>query len=192
MRIVCFMREESMVKAKKIKLQKRSVPDARVHEGLSLPAGAGGSGHIGFKNTADLKEKYFVRTGRLARVPFVLRMLVLFFAQFIFTFVLYSRMAEGILLNQPLIAALFGLLLLAFTVPTFFSQLSLGIRRCHDTNRSAAYIALPLSCYYGAFFFPLLGLGEAGTFAQFAAFIAYAALAFMKGSVGANKYGNAD
>ena len=69
MRIVCFMREESMVKAKKIKLQKRSVPDARVHEGLSLPAGAGGSGHIGFKNTADLKAKYFVRTGRLGRVP---------------------------------------------------------------------------------------------------------------------------
>lgn len=67
-----------MVKAKKIKLQKRSVPDARVHEGLSLPAGAGGSGYIGFKNTADLKAKYFVRTGRLGRVPFVLRMLVLF------------------------------------------------------------------------------------------------------------------
>lgn len=67
-----------MAKSKKIKLQKRSAASARLQKGLSLPAGAGGDGYLGFRDMADLKCKYFVRTGNLARLPFALRMLVLF------------------------------------------------------------------------------------------------------------------
>ena len=69
-----------MATGKKIKLQKRSTPLTRTREGLSLPEGAGNSGYIGFQNAQDLKEKYFVRTGRLGRMPFALRMFVLFVA----------------------------------------------------------------------------------------------------------------
>ena len=89
-----------MAKGKKIKLQKRSTPLTRTREGLSLPEGAGNSGYIGFQNAQDLKEKYFVRTGRLGRMPFALRMFVLFVAQFMFTFILYNRIVEGIILGQ--------------------------------------------------------------------------------------------
>lgn len=58
-----------MAKSKKIKLQKRSAASARLQKGLSLPAGAGGDGYLGFRDMADLKCKYFVRTGNLARLP---------------------------------------------------------------------------------------------------------------------------
>ena len=115
-----------MAKGKKIKLQKRSTPLTRTREGLSLPEGAGNSGYIGFQNAQDLKEKYFVRTGRLGRMPFALRMFVLFVAQFMFTFILYNRIVEGIILGQLWICALFGILLILFTVPTVMSQISLG------------------------------------------------------------------
>lgn len=103
-----------MAKGKKIKLQKRSTPLTRTREGLSLPEGAGNSGYIGFQNAQDLKEKYFVRTGRLGRMPFALRMFVLFVAQFMFTFILYNRIVEGIILGQLWICALFGILLILF------------------------------------------------------------------------------
>ena len=116
-----------MAKGKKIKLQKRSTPLTRTREGLSLPEGAGNSGYIGFQNAQDLKEKYFVRTGRLGRMPFALRMFVLFVAQFMFTFILYNRIVEGIILGQLWICALFGILLILFTdnsykFPFFYCQ----------------------------------------------------------------------
>ena len=170
-----------MAKSKKIKLQKRSAASARLQKGLSLPAGAGGDGYLGFRDMADLKCKYFVRTGNLARLPFALRMLVLFFAQFIFTFVLYSRMAEGILLNRPFVAAFFGILLILFPIPTVMSQISLGVRRCHDIGRSGVFFAFPFICYCSGFILPILGMAQAANFAQLAALITYAGLTFMKG-----------
>lgn len=169
-----------MAKGKKIKLQKRSTPLTRTRAGLSLPEGAGNSGYIGFQNAQDLKEKYFVRTGRLGRVPFALRMFVLFVAQFMFTFILYNRIVEGIILGQLWICALFGILLILFTVPTVMSQISLGIRRCRDTGRSGAYFIFPYICYCGGFVFPILGFHGATTMAWVAAFILYAVLALMK------------
>ena len=95
-----------MAKGKKIKLQKRSTPLTRTREGLSLPEGAGNSGYIGFKRTG-LERKIFCAYRTFGQNALALRMFVLFVAQFMFTFILYNRIVEGIILGQLWICALF-------------------------------------------------------------------------------------
>ena len=73
-----------MAKHKKIQLKKRSGPAARIHRGLSMPVGPGSdSSTLSFRSLAELKAKYFVFTGRLPRRSFIMRTLVLMFAQLI-------------------------------------------------------------------------------------------------------------
>ena len=84
-----------MAKHKKIQLKKRSGPAARIHRGLSMPVGPGSdSSTLSFRSLAELKAKYFVFTGRLPRRSFIMRTLVLMFAQLMFSAILYSRFAE--------------------------------------------------------------------------------------------------
>ena len=79
MHVVGSYTEESMAKGKKIKLQKRSTPLTRTREGLSLPEGAGNSGYIGFSKRTGLERKNILCVPDvLGRMPFALRMFVLF------------------------------------------------------------------------------------------------------------------
>lgn len=125
---------------KKLKLEKRSHQSARIHKGLEMPVGMGSEDSIlGFRNGKELKEKYFAFQGRIARRPFIMRTLLLIVAQFMFTFILYSKIVESIIIHRTDFAWGFGILLIVLTIPTVWSQLSLGWRRCHDMNKGGAF-----------------------------------------------------
>ena len=76
----------------KIKLKKRSRQSARIHRGFAMPVGPGSENSlVSFRDFADLKAKYFRFTGRIQRRPFIFRTLILMFAQFMFSIILYSN-----------------------------------------------------------------------------------------------------
>ena len=85
----------------KIKLKKRSRQSARIHRGFAMPVGPGSENSlVSFRDFADLKAKYFRFTGRIQRRPFIFRTLILMFAQFMFSIILYSKIVESILINH--------------------------------------------------------------------------------------------
>ena len=149
-----------MAKHKKIQLKKRSGPAARIHRGLSMPVGPGSdSSTLSFRSLAELKAKYFVFTGRLPRRSFIMRTLVLMFAQLMFSAILYSRFAEAVLINRMDYAAVFGIIFVLLSIPVIWSQLSLGdapLSR-HEQAGSLVYHSLcllsgqlhPADCRHG-------------------------------------------
>ena len=140
-----------MAKHKKIQLKKRSGPAARIHRGLSMPVGPGSdSSTLSFRSLAELKAKYFVFTGRLPRRSFIMRTLVLMFAQLMFSAILYSRFAEAVLINRMDYAAVFGIIFVLLSIPVIWSQLSLGVRRCHDMNSRELCLSFPLPVIWPA------------------------------------------
>ena len=148
-----------MAKHKKIQLKKRSGPAARIHRGLSMPVGPGSdSSTLSFRSLAELKAKYFVFTGRLP--------LVLMFAQLMFSAILYSRFAEAVLINRMDYAAVFGIIFVLLSIPVIWSQLSLGVRRCHDMNKQGALFIIPFACYLASYVLPIAGMDTAATAAQ--------------------------
>lgn len=181
-----------MARNKKIQLKRRSGPSARIHRGLSMPVGPGSeSSTVSFRSLAELKAKYFVLTGRLARRPFIMRTLILMFAQFMFSIILYSRMVEAILVQKPEFAVLFGIIFIILTIPAVWSQISLGVRRCHDMNRQGALFIIPFACYLASYIAHVLGWSTVADVVQGLAGIFYLALFFIKGNAADNVYGPA-
>ena len=179
-----------MAQNKKIKLKKRSGPAARIHRGLAMPVGPGSeSSIVSFRSLAELKAKYFVFTGRLARRPFIFRTLILMFAQFMFSAILYSRFVEAILIGRSDYAAVFAVIFIILTIPAIWSQLSLGMRRCHDMNKQGALFIIPFACYLCSYIFPILGWATAATAAQSIMAVSYLGFCTVKGTAGDNAYG---
>ena len=113
-------------------------------------------------------------------------------AQFMFTFILYRKLAEAITIVRSDFAALFGLLLVVLTIPTVWSELSLGWRRCHDINKSGALFIIPYLCYLGSFLGPILGLDSTVAMAvQSIMAVTYLGLFYVRGTEGDNAYGPA-
>ena len=188
-----MLEEIGMAHNKKMKLQKRSRQSARIHRGFEMPVGMGSEDSIlGFRTSKELKEKYFYFHGRVARRPFLMRTILLMIAQFMFTFILYLKLAEAITIGRSDFAALFGLLLVVLTIPTVWSELSLGWRRCHDINKSGALFIIPYLCYLGSFLGPILGLDSPVAMAvQSIMAVTYLGLFYVRGTEGDNASGPA-
>ncbi len=181
-----------MTRNKKIQLKRRSGASARIHRGLSMPVGPGSDNStVSFRSLAELKAKYFVLTGRLARRPFIMRTLILMFAQFMFSVILYSRIVEAILVKKPEFAVVFGIIFIILTIPAVWSQISLGVRRCHDMNRQGALFIIPFACYLASYVAPILGWSTVADVVQGLAGIFYLALFCIKGNAADNVYGPA-
>lgn len=175
---------------KKLKLQKRSRQSARIHKGLEMPVGMGSEDSIlGFRNSKELKGKYFSFKGRIARRPFAMRLLLLIVAQFMFTFILYSKIVESIIIQRLDFAWGFGILLLVLTIPTVWSQLSLGWRRFHDMNKPGALFIIPYLCYLTSYLAPILALDTLGTAIQSITAVCLLGLFTVRGTEGDNAYG---
>ncbi|WP_301860878.1 DUF805 domain-containing protein [uncultured Megasphaera sp.] len=175
---------------KKIKLKKRSGPAARIHRGLSMPVGPGSDDStVSFRSLAELKAKYFVFTGRLRRRPFIMRTLILMAAQFFFSFILYSRFVEAVLIGRQDFAIVFAIIFLVLTIPVVWAQLSLGMRRCHDMNKQGAMFIIPFISYILSYIFPIAALDTAATAAQSIMAVTYLALFTVRGTNGDNAYG---
>ena len=174
-----------MAKHKKIQLKKRSGPAARIHRGLSMPVGPGSdSSTLSFRSLAELKAKYFVFTGRLPRRSFIMRTLVLMFAQLmLFGYFCYSRFAEAVLINRMDYAAVFGIIFVLLSIPVIWSQLSLGVRRCHDMNKQGALFIIPFACYLASYVLPIAGMDTAATAAQSIMAVSYLGFFYRKGNV---------
>ena len=178
-------------KKKKIKLEKKTGPiyHAKVKTGFTMPVGMVSEGNsISFRDFADLKAKYFTFHGRLARKPFILRILLLSFAQFIMTIIMLNRLMEALMIQNMTFAAIFGVIFLAFTVPIMWSQLSLGFRRCHDLNQPGALFLIPYICYISSFLTTAWGYETAGIIVQSITAVIYLALFTVRGTVGDNAY----
>ncbi len=181
-----------MARNKKIQLKRRSGPSARIHRGLSMPVGPGSeSSTVSFRSLAELKAKYFVLTGRLARRPFIMRTLILMFAQFMFSIILYSRIVEAVLIQRKEFVVIFGIIFIILTIPVVWSQISLGVRRCHDMNRQGAVFMIPFVCYLASYITLVLGWSMAADIVQGLACAFYLALFFIKGNAADNVYGPA-
>jgi uncharacterized membrane protein YhaH (DUF805 family) len=179
-----------MSHGKKIKLQKRSDQSIRIRKGLSMPVGQGGENSaISFRDFKDLKKKYFTFQGRLQRHPFILRVLLLAFAQFMFSLILYSRFVESLIIQRLEFAALFAIIFVVLTIPVVWAHLSLGTRRCHDLNKSGAVFAVPYICYLASYVTPLLGWPTVALVVQAITVVSFLALFIIKGTDGDNAYG---
>lgn len=177
-------------KNKKIQLKKRSRQSARIHRGLAMPVGPGSENSlVSFRDFSDLKEKYFRFTGRVQRRPFLARTLILMFAQFMFSIILYSKIIESILIQHIDYAVIFGLIFILLTIPTVWSHLSLGTRRFHDLNKPGSLFAIPFICYLASYIFPVLGFDTAAMAAQSIMAVSYLGLVTVKGTSGDNAYG---
>ncbi len=179
-----------MAQHKKIKLKKRSGPAARIHRGLSMPVGPGSDSNVvSFRSLAELKMKYFIFTGRLSRRPFILRTLILMFAQFMFSIILYLRFVEAVSIGRNDFAAIFAAIFVVLSIPVIWSQLSLGMRRCHDMNKQGALFIIPFFCYMLSYIFPVFGLDTAALVVQSIMAVSYLGFCTVKGTVGDNAYG---
>ena len=174
----------------KIKLKKRSRQSARIHRGFAMPVGPGSENSlVSFRDFADLKAKYFRFTGRIQRRPFIFRTLILMFAQFMFSITLYSKIVESILINHMEYAITFGIIFVLLSIPAIWSQISLGVRRCHDINKPGLMFAVPFICYLASYVLPVLGQDTAATAAQSIMAVSYLGLFTVKGTSGDNAYG---
>ena len=90
-----------------------------------MPVGPGSeTASPSFRDFADLKAKYFRFTGRIQRRPFIFRTLILMFAQFMFSIILYSKIVESILINHMEYAIIFGIIFVLLSIPAIWSQIS--------------------------------------------------------------------
>ena len=166
----------------KIKLKKRSRQSARIHRGFAMPVGPGSENSlVSFRDFADLKAKYFRFTGRIQRRPFIFRTLILMFAQFMFSIILYSKIVEY--------AIIFAIIFVLLSIPAVWSQISLGVRRCHDINKPGLMFAVPFICYLASYVLPVLGQDTAAMAAQSIMAVSYLGLFTVKGTSGDNAYG---
>lgn len=177
----------------KIQLKKRSRPAAQLHKGFSMPVGPGSDNSlVSFRDFADLKAKYFRFSGRLGRRPFLFRTVILIIAQFMFSTILYLKLAEALWIGRLDFAALFGILFVALTIPVVWAQLSLGMRRCHDLNKPGAVFLIPFAFYLASYVCIAVGVSDTVTLAiQSVMTILYIALYVIKGTDGDNAYGPA-
>ena len=148
----------------KIKLKKRSRQSARIHRGFAMPVGPGSENSlVSFRD--------------------------LMFAQFMFSIILYSKIVESILINHMEYAIIFGIIFVLLSIPAIWSQISLGIRRCHDINKPGLMFAVPFICYLASYVLPVLGQDTAATAAQSIMAVSYLGLFTVKGTSGDNAYG---
>jgi len=179
-----------MSREKKIKLKKRSDQSIKIRKGLAMPVGRVGENNaVSFRDWQDLKAKYYKFYGRVQRRPFVLRTLVLVFAQILFSLILYSKFVESLIIGRPELAAVFAIIFIALTIPVVLAEISLGIRRCHDFNKSGALFIVPYICYIGSLVAPVLGLHNLEILVQSITAVSYLALFTIKGNSGDNAYG---
>lgn len=87
-----------------------------------------------------IKEKYLTFKGRLNRKPFLIRNLLLFALSMI------MRVLSVLVIKSDIdaITLIFAIILLIYVVFTWWSSLSLTIRRLHDIGHSAKTLLLPL------------------------------------------------
>lgn len=113
----------------------------------------------------SIKEMFFSFEGRLNRQRYLLRALALGFVNSIIAFVLESFMMGAFLSGSSGTAIVIGLLLLLIFVFFMIIGISLGVRRCHDLDKSGWYLLAGILIIPGLY------------------------LIFAKGTEGQNQYG---
>lgn len=140
-------------------------------------------------------QKYADFSGRASRPEywwFVLGLIVVY---------IVVSIVESILGINRMIGGVYGPLMVLLWLATIVPQISVGVRRLHDTNRSGWWLLLPLIPYCLAFILggsammggSMAGLGVAGIFLIIGAVCAIALLVFMilPGTPGDNRFGPA-
>lgn len=112
-----------------------------------------------------IKEMFFSFEGRLNRQRYLLRVLALGLVDSIITFVLESLMMGAFLSGSSGAAIVMGLLFLLIAVFFMIAGISLGVRRCHDLDKSGWYLLAGILIIPGLY------------------------LIFAKGTEGENQYG---
>jgi uncharacterized membrane protein YhaH (DUF805 family) len=175
---------------KKMKNEGKKSQSDRVRKGIVMPVSrVSRDSLINFRDFHDLKDKYFVMKGRLGRKAFAARSILLMICQFIMTVVLLGRLYEALYIGDSTYIMLFCALLVIFNVPFLWTQLSLGVRRCHDLNHHGALFLIPFVCYYASFLTTNFGLDTAALAVQSITAVLYLALFSVRGTVGDNVYG---
>jgi uncharacterized membrane protein YhaH (DUF805 family) len=138
-------------------------------------------------------QKYADFSGRASRPEywwFVLALIVVY---------VVVSIVESILGINRMVGGVYGPLMILLWIGTIVPQISVGVRRLHDTNRSGWWLLLPLIPYGLAFILggsammsgSMTGLGVAGLFLMIGAVCAIVLLIFMilAGTPGDNRYG---
>ena len=112
-----------------------------------------------------IKEMFFSFEGRLNRQRYLLRVLALGLVDSIITFVLESLMMGAFLAGSSGTGIVIGLLWLLIFVFFMIIGISLGVRRCHDLDKSGWYLLAGILIIPGLY------------------------LIFAKGTEGQNQYG---
>jgi uncharacterized membrane protein YhaH (DUF805 family) len=138
-------------------------------------------------------QKYADFSGRASRPEYWWFVLALIVAHTILTIV------ESILGINHMVGGVYGPLVALLWLATLVPQISVGVRRLHDTNRSGWWLLLPLVPYLLAFILggrallsgSMTGLGVAGIFLMIGGIGAIVVLIFMilPGTSGDNRYG---
>lgn len=138
-------------------------------------------------------QKYADFSGRASRPEYWWFVLALIVAYVVLTIV------ESILGINHMIGGVYGPLVVLLWLATLVPQISVGVRRLHDTNRSGWWLLLPIVPYViaGAIAGPAMlsgnmaGLGMAGIFLMIGGICAIVLLVFMilSGTPGDNRYG---
>lgn len=140
-------------------------------------------------------QKYADFSGRASRPEYWWFVLALIVAYVVLTIV------ESILGINHMIGGVYGPLVVLLWLATLVPQISVGVRRLHDTNRSGWWLLMPIVPYViaGAIAGPAMlsgnmaGLGMAGIFLMIGGICAIVLLVFMilSGTPGDNRYGSA-
>jgi uncharacterized membrane protein YhaH (DUF805 family) len=140
-------------------------------------------------------QKYADFSGRASRPEYWWFVLGLIVAYIVISIV------ESIMGINHMVGGVYGPLMILLWLGTIVPQISVGVRRLHDTNRSGWWLLLPLIPYCLAFILggsammsgSMTGLGVAGIFLMIGAVCAIALLVFMilPGTPGDNRYGPA-
>jgi uncharacterized membrane protein YhaH (DUF805 family) len=138
-------------------------------------------------------QKYADFSGRASRPEFWWFVLALTVAYVVLTIV------ESILGINHMVGGVYGPLVVLLWLATLVPQISVGVRRLHDTDRSGWWLLLPLLPYLLAFILggrallsgSMTGIGIAGIFLLIGAIGAIILLVFMilSGTSGDNRYG---
>jgi uncharacterized membrane protein YhaH (DUF805 family) len=138
-------------------------------------------------------QKYADFSGRASRPEYWWFVLALTVAYVVLTIV------ESILGINHMVGGVYGPLVVLLWLATLVPQISVGVRRLHDTDRSGWWLLLPLLPYLLAFILggrallsgSMTGIGIAGIFLLIGAIGAIILLVFMilSGTPGDNRYG---
>ncbi len=138
-------------------------------------------------------QKYADFSGRASRPEYWWFVLGLIVASIVISII------ESILGINRMIGGVYGPLMILLWLGTLVPQISVGVRRLHDTDRSGWWLLLPLIPYLIAFVLggqammsgSMAGLGVAGIFLMIGAVAAIVLLIFMilAGTPGDNRYG---